>query len=109
MVVDNRPGAGSNIGTELVLKAPKDGYTLLVGTVQQIVNPFLFATVTWDPSRDLAPCRSMTKAYIVLVVNPDTPAKNAQGSDRARQGEEGRTRVGARRATAARAISRSSS
>ena len=76
VLVENRPGAGSNIGTELVIKAPKDGYTLLVGTVQQIVNPFLFANVTWDPSKDLAAVSLVSKAHIVLVVNPDTPAKN---------------------------------
>jgi tripartite-type tricarboxylate transporter receptor subunit TctC len=76
VVVENRPGAGSNIGTELVIKAPKDGYTLLVGTVQQIVNPFLFGSVTWDPSRDLAAVSLVTKAHIVLVANPDTPAKD---------------------------------
>jgi tripartite-type tricarboxylate transporter receptor subunit TctC len=75
VLVENRPGAGSNIGTELVIKAPKDGYTLLVGTVQQIVNPFLFANVTWDPSKDLAAVSLVSKAHIVLVVNPDTPAK----------------------------------
>jgi tripartite-type tricarboxylate transporter receptor subunit TctC len=76
VVVENRPGAGSNIGTELVVKAPRDGYTLLVGTVQQIVNPFLFANVAWDPSRDLIPVSLVTKAHIVLVANPETPARN---------------------------------
>ena len=76
VVIENRPGAGSNIATEMVIKAPKDGYTLLVGTVQQIVNPFLFANVTWDPSRDLAAVSLATKAHIVLVENPDTPAKD---------------------------------
>jgi tripartite-type tricarboxylate transporter receptor subunit TctC len=76
VVVENRPGAGSNIATDMVIKAPKDGYTLLVGTVQQIVNPFLFSNVSWDPSRDLAPVSLVTKAHIVLVENPDTPAKD---------------------------------
>ena len=76
VVVENRPGAGSNIGTDLVVKAPKDGYTLLVGTVQQIVNPFLFTSLAWDPMRDLAAVSLVTKAHIVLVVHPDSPAKN---------------------------------
>ncbi len=75
VVVENRPGAGSNIGTELVIKAQKDGYTLLVGTVQQIVNPYLFSNLAWEPSRDLAAVSLLTKAHIVLVVHPDTPAK----------------------------------
>ena len=78
VIVENRPGAGSNIGTELVVKAPKDGYTFLVGTVQQIVNPYLFDNLSWDPARDLVPVSLITKAHIVLVVNPETPAKNLQ-------------------------------
>jgi tripartite-type tricarboxylate transporter receptor subunit TctC len=78
VIVDNKPGAGANIGTEIVAKAPKDGYTLVVGTVQQIVNPFLFAALPFDPMKDLAPVSLMTKAYIVLVVNPDVPARNVQ-------------------------------
>jgi tripartite-type tricarboxylate transporter receptor subunit TctC len=78
VIVENRPGAGSNIGTELVVKAPKDGYTFLVGTVQQIVNPFLFDNLSWDPARDLVPVSLITKAHIVLVASPDTPAKNLQ-------------------------------
>ena len=78
VIVENRPGAGSNIGTELVVKAPKDGYTFLVGTVQQIVNPYLFDNLSWEPLRDLAPVSLISKAHIVLVANPDTPAKNLQ-------------------------------
>ena len=78
VVVENRPGAGSNIGTEIVAKAPKDGYTLLVGTVQQIVNPYLFDNLTWDPQRDLAAVSLVTKAHIVLVAHPDTPASNVK-------------------------------
>jgi tripartite-type tricarboxylate transporter receptor subunit TctC len=76
VVVENRPGAGSNIVTDLVVKAPKDGYTLMVATTQPIVNPYLYANVGWDPQRDLAPVSLISKAYIVLVVHPDTPAKD---------------------------------
>lgn len=78
VIVDNKPGAGANIGSEIVAKAPKDGYTLLVGTVQQIVNPFLFASLPYDPAKDFAPVSLMTKAHIVLVVNPETPARTLQ-------------------------------
>jgi tripartite-type tricarboxylate transporter receptor subunit TctC len=76
VIVDNKPGAGSNIGTDLVAKAPKDGYTLVVATVQHIVNPYLFASLPFDPVKDFTPVMLMTKAHIVLVVNPDTPAKD---------------------------------
>ena len=78
VIVDNRPGAGSNIGTELVAKAPKDGYTLVVATVQHIVNPFLFPALPFDPARDFTPVTLMTKAYIVLDVNPEVPVQNVK-------------------------------
>ena len=78
VIVDNRPGAGSNIGTEIVAKAPKDGYTLVMATVQHIVNPFLFQAMPFDPVKEFAPISLMTKAYIVLVVNPDVPVKNVR-------------------------------
>jgi tripartite-type tricarboxylate transporter receptor subunit TctC len=78
VIVDNRPGAGSNIGTELVAKAPKDGYTLVVATVQHIVNPFLFPSLPFDPVKHFAPVTLMTKAYIVLDVNPEVPVQNVK-------------------------------
>lgn len=78
VVVDNKPGAGSNIGTDIVAKAPRDGYTLVVGTVQHIVNAHLFGTLPFDPVRDFAPVSLMTKAHIVLVVNPDVPVKSVR-------------------------------
>ena len=78
VVVDNRPGAGSNIGTELVAKAPKDGYTLVVATVQHIVNPFLFPSLPFDPVKDFTPVTLMTKAYIVLDVNPEVPVSSVK-------------------------------
>ena len=78
VIVDNRPGAGSNIGTELVAKAPKDGYTLVVATVQHIVNPFLFPSLPFDAVKDFAPVTLMTKAYIVLDVNPEVPVQNVK-------------------------------
>jgi tripartite-type tricarboxylate transporter receptor subunit TctC len=78
VIVDNRPGAGSNIGTDLVAKAPRDGYTLVVATVQHIVNPFLFASLPFDPVRDFTPVTLMTKAYIVLDVNPEVPVQNVK-------------------------------
>jgi tripartite-type tricarboxylate transporter receptor subunit TctC len=78
VVVDNRPGAGSNIGTDIVAKAPKDGYTLVVATVQHIVNPFLFSSMPFDAVKDFAPVTLMTKAYIVLDVNPEVPVHSVK-------------------------------
>ena len=72
--VDNRAGAGSNIGTEIVAKAPRDGHTLVVATVQHIVNPFLFAALPFDPVRDFAPVSLISKAHIVLITHPESPA-----------------------------------
>ena len=78
VVVDNRPGAGSNIGTDAVAKSPRDGYTLVVATVQHIVNPFLFPSLPFDPVKDFTPVTLMTKAHIVLVVNPELPVQNVK-------------------------------
>lgn len=75
VVVDNRPGAGSIIGTEVVAKSPPDGYTLGIATVQQIVNPFLYSTLPYDSTKDFAPVTLISKADIVLVVNPALPVK----------------------------------
>lgn len=90
VLIDNRAGAGSNIGTEIVAKAPRDGYTLVMATVQHIVNPFLFASLPFDAVRDFAPISLISKAHIVLIVNPETPLKNLQeliASAKARPGQ----------------------
>ena len=55
LVIDNRPGAGSNIGSDLVAKAPPDGYTLLLGTSSLAINLGLYRSMPFDPIRDLAP------------------------------------------------------
>jgi len=107
VIVDNRPGAGSNIGTELVAKAPKDGYTLVVATVQHIVNPFLFPGLPFDPARDFTPVTLMTKAYIVLDVNPEVPVQNVK--ELIAYAKSRAASRGPRQATAARRILRSSS
>lgn len=75
LLADNRPGAASNIGTEIAAKASKDGHTLLIGTLQHVVNPFLFPKLPFDPVKDFTPVTLLSKAQIVLVTNPDTPAK----------------------------------
>ena len=69
VVVDNRPGAGGNIGAELAAKAPADGYTLLMVDTSYAVNPSLYAKLPFDPAKDFEP---ITNAFIntqVLVVS----------------------------------------
>jgi len=74
VVVDNRPGAGGNIGTDAVAKAAPDGYTLLsAGPGSLIMNP-LMAKVPYDTARDFAPVSLMASAPNVLVVHPSVPA-----------------------------------
>jgi tripartite-type tricarboxylate transporter receptor subunit TctC len=74
--VDNRPGAGGNIGAELVVKSPPDGYTLLMSTASTTVNVTLFPKLSFDMRKDLAPITQVASAPIVIVVHPSVPAKN---------------------------------
>ena len=74
-VVENRPGAASNIGTEIVARAPKDGYTLLMAAPQHVTNPHLFPNLPFDPVRDFMPVSLVSKAALVLVVNPEIAAR----------------------------------
>ena len=76
VVIDNRPGAGSNIGTEMVARAAPDGYTFVVATVQHIINPFLFPSVPFDPIKDFEPVTTIANAQLLFVCSPSFPAKN---------------------------------
>src|SRR5271165_4139587 len=71
----NHPGAGGNIGTALVARAPADGYTLLVGSSTVWVNASLYPDIPYDPVKDLAPVTEAATTAEVLVVNPAVPAK----------------------------------
>jgi tripartite-type tricarboxylate transporter receptor subunit TctC len=76
-VVENKPGAGGNIGAGQVAKAPKDGYTLLVGTVStHAINSFLYSNLTYDTVRDFQPVSLIARLPNMLVVHPRLPAKN---------------------------------
>jgi tripartite-type tricarboxylate transporter receptor subunit TctC len=76
VVVENRPGAGGNIGADAVAKSQPDGYTLLMGNVgTHAINPFLFKRIPYDAERDFAPVALVIESDGLLVVNNDLPAR----------------------------------
>jgi tripartite-type tricarboxylate transporter receptor subunit TctC len=79
MVIDNRAGANGIVGTELVARAPRDGYTLLYTTGSHVANPSIYRKLPYDTVRDFAPVTQIARAYgQVLVVHPSFPAKNVK-------------------------------
>jgi tripartite-type tricarboxylate transporter receptor subunit TctC len=75
-VIDNKPGAGGNLGTEMVVRAPADGYTLIVNSVGPIaVNPTLYPKLAYNPLTDLVPIVQIAEVPNVLVVHPSLPVK----------------------------------
>ena len=79
IVVDNKPGAGGNIGTEAIVRAAPDGYTIGMGNFAPMaVNKTLFGNLRYDPETDLTPIILIEKGPLVLVVNPNSPYKSVQ-------------------------------
>jgi len=79
VIVDNRPGAGGNIGSDLVAKAAPDGYTLVMGTVgTHAINPNLYAKMPYDHVKDFAPVILVAGVPNVLVVNPSLPVHSVK-------------------------------
>jgi tripartite-type tricarboxylate transporter receptor subunit TctC len=74
-VIDNRPGAAGNIGTEAVVRAPSDGYTLLLVTAASAINVTLYEKLSFNLSRDIVPVAGIADVPEVMVVNPSLPAK----------------------------------
>jgi tripartite-type tricarboxylate transporter receptor subunit TctC len=74
-IIENRPGAGNNIGTEAVVRAPADGYTLLLINPANAINTTLYANLNFDFIRDIAPVAGFIRVPNVMEVNPSVPAK----------------------------------
>jgi tripartite-type tricarboxylate transporter receptor subunit TctC len=79
VVIDNRGGGGGNIGSDMVAKAPPDGYTLLIGTVGSLaINPTLYKKMPYEPLKDLTPIGYIGSTPHVLVVHPSLPARSVR-------------------------------
>ena len=74
IVIDNRPGAGGTIGTEIVAKAPADGYTLLFAPTSHAINPGIYPKLGYDTLKDFAPISVVASLPVVLAVEPSVPA-----------------------------------
>jgi tripartite-type tricarboxylate transporter receptor subunit TctC len=74
-IIENRPGAGSNIAAEIVARAPSDGYTLLTAVTSNAINATLYDNLSFNFIRDIAPVASMVRSPYAMVVNPSVPAK----------------------------------
>ena len=77
-VIDNKPGAGGNVGAEVVARAAPDGYSLVVGTTAHAINPSIFKQMSYDLLRDLTPVALLTRMPLVLVVHPSVPARTVE-------------------------------
>ena len=78
VIIENRAGANGMIGSEIVAKSPKDGYTLLVNGVSFVTTPSLYSKVTYDPINDFDPVSLVALAPNILVVHPSLPVKSVK-------------------------------
>lgn len=75
VVIDNRPGAGGNLGVELAAKSPPDGYTMVLSSPLISISPLLYAKLNYDPFKDLAPISLAATIQNAMIVHPSVPAK----------------------------------
>lgn len=78
IVIDNRPGAATIVGSEIAAKSNPDGYTLLMITTTFAINPSLYGKLPYDPNRDFAPVTQITSVPNILVINPAVAAQNVR-------------------------------
>jgi tripartite-type tricarboxylate transporter receptor subunit TctC len=78
VVLDNRPGAGGNLGFELAARAPADGYTIVLGAPPLAISPHLYAKLNYDPVRDFVPISLVASMPNVLLVHPSVPVRTLQ-------------------------------
>ena len=76
IIIENKPGAGTIIGTQSVASSAPDGYTLLMGTFANAVNPSLYTKLPYDAHRDFAPVALVARSFNIVVVNPSSPIKS---------------------------------
>jgi tripartite-type tricarboxylate transporter receptor subunit TctC len=78
IIIENRPGAGSTIGTDAVAKAPADGYTLVMVSTTHVISPHLYKKMTYDPIKDFAPVMKLVEGPYVMVVHPSLGVSNVR-------------------------------
>lgn len=94
LVIENRGGAGGNIGVDAVAKAAPDGYTIGLQTVSLAINPAIFKTMNFDTQKDLSPIGMVATSQHVLVVNPALPAQDVKGLVAAARANPGKLSYG---------------
>ena len=87
LVIDNRAGGGSTIGSELAARSPADGYTLLMVDTSFTTNPSLYSKLPYDSVRDFAPVSLLAAAPVILIVHPSGPRQDGKGIRRARESQ----------------------
>ena len=78
VVIENKPGAGSMIGTDQVAKSAPDGHTLLIVSSTHVISPWIYKSVPYDPLKSFAPVTKLVDSPYVLLTHPKVPAKNVQ-------------------------------
>jgi tripartite-type tricarboxylate transporter receptor subunit TctC len=78
IIVENKPGAGSTIGTDTVAKAPPDGYNLVIVSTTHVISPHLYKSMPYDPIKDFTPVMKLGEGPYVMVEHPSLPAKTVQ-------------------------------